>query len=335
METAKVLLIDDERGLRRNLSVGLMQRGFEMVPCQDGFSALNTLDMYVERGMPINYVVTDICLPDIDGLKLLKVIKSRYPNLPVFVISGYGDESTHMIVEKERGDGYLDKPFSAEDLIQLLRTAKSPWTAAREAGAVALDTGLQKESASAYILLHLDERSVFQDVYRSLYFMDKVLYCDAVIGDCHVILLVQSSSPKDILRWAQSKLIRVEGVVSADVVEVIKPMISEATRKVICTVESTLEKEKGINEKQRRLDKRVSSYVMLEIEPEYFEEIYKRVYFMEDVVYCDATHGSYGMVLLIQSPTFDLIKKRVAELSRNIDGILKVKQYQIMNLLEM
>jgi hypothetical protein len=74
---------------------------------------------------------------------------------------------------------------------------------------------------------------------------------------------------------------------------------------------------------------------MLEIEPEYFEEIYKRVYFMEDVVYCDATHGRYGMVLLIQSPTFDLIKKRVAEISRNIDGILKVKQYQIMNLLEM
>jgi hypothetical protein len=74
---------------------------------------------------------------------------------------------------------------------------------------------------------------------------------------------------------------------------------------------------------------------MLEIEPEYFEDIYKRVYFMEDVVYCDATRGSYGMVLLIQSPTFDLIKKRVTELSRNIDGILKLKQYQIMNLLEM
>ncbi len=127
MEAAKVLLIDDERALRRNLSVGLMQRGYEMVPCQDGFSALNTLDMHASRGIPVDCVVTDIVLPDIDGLKLLKVIKSRYPQLPVFVISGYADESTPTIVEKEHGDGFLEKPFGAEELVKLLQKAKSPW----------------------------------------------------------------------------------------------------------------------------------------------------------------------------------------------------------------
>jgi len=333
MDAAKVLLIDDERGLRRNLQVGLMQRGYDMVPCQDGFSALNTLQMYVERGIPIDYVVTDIFLPDIDGLKLLKVIKSRYPQLPVFVISGYADESTPTIVEKELGDGFLNKPFSAEDLVQLLKRAKLPGKAT--AGAVAVTPELQKEQSSAYVLVTIDNRSVFDEVYRNLYFMDKVLYCDAVMGDCHIVLLVQSSSPMDIQRWVQSQLIKVDGVVSVEIVEAITPMISESTQNIIRTVENTLEKEKGLNDKQRRLNKVVSSYVMLEIEAEYFEDIYKRVYFMEDVVYCDATRGRYGMVLLIQSSTFDLIKKRVTELGRNIDGILKVKQYQIMNLLEM
>jgi hypothetical protein len=205
----------------------------------------------------------------------------------------------------------------------------------KETGAVAVAAETQKEQSSAYVLVRIDDRSVFDEVYRNLYFMDKVLYCDAVMGDAHIILLVQASSPMEIQHWVQSKLIRVHGVLSADIVEVIKPMVSESTRNVIRTVENTLEKEKGLNDKQRRLNKVVSSYVMLEIEPEYFEDIYKRVYFMEDVVYCDATRGSYGMVLLIQSPTFDLIKKRVTELSRNIDGILKLKQYQIMNLLEM
>lgn len=335
MDTAKVLLIDDERALRRNLSVGLMQGGYETVPCPDGFSALNTLEMYTERGMPIDYVVTDIYLPDIDGLKLLKVIKSRYPDLPVFVMSGYGDESTPTIVEKESGNGYLDKPFTAEQLIQLLRRAKSPWGAVRITPEAALAAETQKELSSAYILLTLDDRRPYDEAYRTLYFMDKVLYCDAVIGDRHIVLLVQSSSPVEIVRWAQSDLMKVDGILSADIVEVIKPMISDATRSIIRTVENTLEKEKGLNDKQRRLGKSVSSYVMLEIEPEYFEDIYKRLYFMEDVVYCDATHGTYGIVLLIQSPTFDLIKKRVTEISRNIDGILKVKQYQIMNLLEM
>lgn len=52
MEPAKVLLIDDERGLRRILSMGLLQRGYETAPCQDGFSGLSKIEMYMKREFP-------------------------------------------------------------------------------------------------------------------------------------------------------------------------------------------------------------------------------------------------------------------------------------------
>lgn len=334
-EAAKVLLIDDERSLRRNLSVGLMQRGYEMIPCPDGFSALNTLKMHVNRQIPIKYAVTDIMLPDIDGLKLLKVMKSQYPELPVFVISGFGDESTREVVSKELGAGFLEKPFTADELVDLLEEVKSPPAPTKEKKLAAPGTETQQQASSAYVFVTIDDRSDFADVYRRLYFMDRVLYCDAAMGDCHLILLVQSSSQAEIRRWVESELMTEEGVLTAETVEVIDPMISESTQNVIRTVEGALEKGKSLNEKARNLGKSLTSYMMLEIEPEYFEDIYKRLYFMEGVVYCDATAGRYGLVSLIQAPTFDLINKRVMEIGRNIDGILKVKQHQIMNLFEM
>jgi hypothetical protein len=74
---------------------------------------------------------------------------------------------------------------------------------------------------------------------------------------------------------------------------------------------------------------------MLEIEDDRFEEIYKQLCFMEDVVYCDATRGGYGLVLLIQAPTFDIIKKRIAYISKEVDGILRVQEYRIINLIEL
>ena len=65
MEAAKILLIDDERALRRNLSVGLMQQGYEMIPCQDGFSALkiwtaHRIDKLVKSTAQLSLLITPV-----------------------------------------------------------------------------------------------------------------------------------------------------------------------------------------------------------------------------------------------------------------------------------
>ena len=334
MEAAKVLLIDDERALRRTLSVGLLQRGYETAPCQDGFSGLSTIEMFMKRGMPIACVITDIRLPDIDGLKLLKVIKSLYPDLPVFVISGYADEVTEEIVKKEKGDGFLPKPFAVDDLVAMLKKARRPSRELPPDRTLALESQKEQKSVSSYAFVTMDDRHLFENIYRKLYFMDRVLYCDAVIGDWQLVLLLQSNSRGDLHDFVQNSLMNIDGITTVELLDVVEPLLSEEAKNVIQMVEDSLQEEgwRGRGEKRPKV---LSSYVLLEIEEEFLESIYKQLYFMEDVVHCDVTHGRYGFVLLVQAPTFDLIKKRIAHISRNVEGVLKVRELRIINLFEM
>jgi two-component system nitrogen regulation response regulator GlnG len=105
----RILVIDDEAEIRRNLTLGLTQEGYSAVACPDGISAIHELDKAREKGIAYDYLVTDIFRPDIDGLKILKVIKNQCPELPVLVITGYGDVSLESEAFSEYNTGYLGK----------------------------------------------------------------------------------------------------------------------------------------------------------------------------------------------------------------------------------
>src|SRR5512136_1682608 len=106
MNEKKVLLIDDEASLRRSLAMGLLQKGYETEPCENGMKGLQALETFKEKKTPPQYVVIDVRLPDIDGIKLLKVIKFTYPELPVVVITGYGSDATQADAKSEKADAY-------------------------------------------------------------------------------------------------------------------------------------------------------------------------------------------------------------------------------------
>ncbi len=97
----RVLIIDDEAEIRRNLTIGLTQEGYSAVACPDGISAIHELNAAREKGEAFDYLVTDIFMPDIDGLKILKVIKIQHPDLPVLVITGFGDEALKLTALSE------------------------------------------------------------------------------------------------------------------------------------------------------------------------------------------------------------------------------------------
>jgi DNA-binding NtrC family response regulator len=116
MNEKKVLLIDDEASLRRSLALGLLQKGYETEPCETGMKGLQALELFKQKQTPLHYVVIDVRLPDIDGIKLLKVIKFNYPELPVVVITGYGSETIAADAKLEKADAYLEKPFTVDEL---------------------------------------------------------------------------------------------------------------------------------------------------------------------------------------------------------------------------
>jgi DNA-binding NtrC family response regulator len=88
---------------------------YEGAQAEDGEAALTKLskDDYA-------MVFTDLRMPKMDGIDLLKAIKNQHPDLPVVVITGYSLGETQNILLTERADGFLNKPFKVNEIKDLL-----------------------------------------------------------------------------------------------------------------------------------------------------------------------------------------------------------------------
>lgn len=330
VEEKKVLIVDDEAGIRRNLHFGLTQHGFSIDDAEDGLSALAQIESSYHKGTPYNFVITDMVLPDINGLKLLEVIKSKYPTLPVIVITGYGTEVTADEVTARHGDGFLAKPFLADDLADVLgKVAPAKMDSPQAIAEPALKT-----SVSAYAMIKVKEGGDVLSVFNKLYFMDNVLYCDAVRNSFDMVLLLNASTPAELDQIIQTKIKTL-----ADIEEVIycpvgKPKLEAGIQDFI----NDYEKQKNLSpegSKPKRVPYPLSAYVLIEVEKARFNEIYPKLYFLDNVVSCDTTKGKYDLILLIQSATFNEMERLVREKIGSIDGIVRTKLLNVMNLFEM
>jgi len=329
LEERKVLIVDDEAGIRRNLHFGLTQHGFSIDDAEDGLSALSQIESSYHKGAPYNFVITDMVLPDINGLKLLEVIKSKYPNLPVIIITGYGTEVTADEVTARHGDGYLSKPFLADELADVLEKVAPPKMDSPQA----IAEPALKTSVSAYALVKVKEGGDVK-VFNKLYFMDNVLYCDAVRNSYDIVLLLNAATPAELENIIQTKIKTLPEVDEVVYCPVAKPKLEAGIQDFI----NDYEKQKSLSpqgNKPKRVPYPLSAYVLIEVEKSRFNEIYPKLYFLDNVVSCDTTKGKYDLILLVQSATFNEMERLVREKIGSIDGIVRTKMLNIMNLFEM
>ncbi len=121
---ANVLVVDDDPMLLGLLVDTLETIGYRVTGAQGGVAALDCLTNH-----SFDLMVTDIKMPDIDGIQLLKKVRRHYPSMPVLFITGYA--SPEMIGEASP-DGFLAKPFRIqhiEALIEQTLAKKSGLTA--------------------------------------------------------------------------------------------------------------------------------------------------------------------------------------------------------------
>jgi len=329
LEEKKVLIVDDEAGIRRNLHVGLTQHGFSTDDAEDGLSALSQIESSYHKGTPYSFVITDMVLPDINGLKLLEVIKSKYPNLPVIIISGYGTEITPDEVNARHGDGYLAKPFLVDELTDVLGKVAPPQMDSPQA----IAEPALKTSVSAYALIKVKEGGDVK-VFNKLYFMDNVLYCDAVRNSYDIVLLLNAATPAELDHIIQTKIKTLPEVDEVVYCPIAKPKLESSIQDFI----NDYERQNSLSpqgNKPKRVPYPLSAYVLIEVEKSRFNEIYPRLYFLDNVVSCDTTKGKYDLILLIQSATFNEMERLVREKIGSIDGIVRTKLLNIMNLFEM
>jgi DNA-binding NtrC family response regulator len=118
MSKGKILVVDDEANARTALADILRSDGYAVETAGDGFKALGHLDDFAP-----DVVLTDLNMPGIDGVELLRKVKERDAELPVVLMTAFGGVETAVSAMREGAADYLTKPLNTDELsIVLERT---------------------------------------------------------------------------------------------------------------------------------------------------------------------------------------------------------------------
>ena len=115
---AHLLIVDDEVNIRRVLTAMLKREGYEVAAAADGEQALIAL-----HKSPIDVVITDLVMPKLGGLELLRRVATEFPDVPVIMITAHGTVDTAVEAMKAGAFDYITKPFDQEELKKVILKA--------------------------------------------------------------------------------------------------------------------------------------------------------------------------------------------------------------------
>ena len=118
MPNATVLIVDDEKNILLTLNQALALEGYKTELAAGGQLALD-----VVAARPVDAVLMDVKMPDMDGLAALAKIQKLRPNLPVIMMSGHGTIETAVKATQQGARDFLEKPISRDRLLLALRNA--------------------------------------------------------------------------------------------------------------------------------------------------------------------------------------------------------------------
>jgi DNA-binding NtrC family response regulator len=171
---ARILVIDDEAGIRESLEVLLTLEGYAVSTAPDGEEGLRILDQE-----SFDLVLLDLALPGQSGLELLPQIKERLPELPVIMITAYGTVANIVEAVRAGAENFIQKPWDNEKLLADIRSAVARHRAEEE--------NLQLKRA-------LKERYSFANIVGKSESMLKVFDLVAQVAPSRSTVLIQGES---------------------------------------------------------------------------------------------------------------------------------------------
>ncbi len=114
----KILLADDDNGLRRVVQYKLQQKNYEVTAVENGQLALDAV-----KTQKFDLVLSDMKMPKLSGIELLEAIKKIQPDLEVILITAHADISQAVLAVKIGAFDYLPKPFEDEQLFLAIEKA--------------------------------------------------------------------------------------------------------------------------------------------------------------------------------------------------------------------
>lgn len=113
----RVLVIEDNGELRAYLRVALESQGYEVLTAENGRSALSFLE-----GHKVDVVLTDLFMPEMDGIETLAELRRRFPGIKVIAMSGKPTSYAPVVAEELGAARVLKKPFELEELLAALKS---------------------------------------------------------------------------------------------------------------------------------------------------------------------------------------------------------------------
>ena len=101
-----VLIVDDDPGVRESLTRVLSKDGYQIIEAEDGEKALN-----ICRQELVHIIITDLRMPGMDGVELLKAVKLLLPDVAVILMTAYGSVDKAVEALKQGASDFILKPF--------------------------------------------------------------------------------------------------------------------------------------------------------------------------------------------------------------------------------
>jgi signal transduction histidine kinase/CheY-like chemotaxis protein len=143
----RILLVDDEPNIRSALGRLLVRYGFDVLLAEGGLEALEIL----RRDLGVRAVLSDIVMPDMNGIALARAVTVLRPELPMILMSGYTSDGTTELEELDMP--FLQKPFSGTDVVRMLLDVLD---AARARASLALGSGMPPSLSPASREVRID-----------------------------------------------------------------------------------------------------------------------------------------------------------------------------------
>ncbi|NDY43163.1 sigma-54-dependent Fis family transcriptional regulator [Dissulfurirhabdus thermomarina] len=143
-----ILIVDDDRSLREFLEILFAKEGYEVLCAASGEAALDLLGR-----RRVNVVLSDVRMPGMDGVDLLRRIKARTPDVPVILITAFASMDSAVAAMKEGAFDYLTKPFRIDEIREVVAQALA-------AGPAPADPGEEAAAAESPDKVHRLDRMV-------------------------------------------------------------------------------------------------------------------------------------------------------------------------------
>ncbi|MDB2355882.1 sigma 54-interacting transcriptional regulator [Pseudoalteromonas sp.] len=117
-QSARVLLVDDDASLLKLLAIRIESKGYQVTTCESGIVALQLLKSHV-----FDAVITDLRMDEMDGMTLHRQLQSRYPALPVIMMTAHGSIPDAVEATKQGIFAFITKPVDKDELFDSLAKA--------------------------------------------------------------------------------------------------------------------------------------------------------------------------------------------------------------------